>query len=117
MNKKVWYKFFEPFRHALSVILGFHALISLGFLLPFFFGNPASPPPEWIIWSFVYPGIAYLALIGLSIVIEAAGGIVSHYKHCVNEVYREEHNIPYYCECYKEHRLYHAIGEKCPCRK
>ncbi len=57
---------------------------------------------------------AITVLYFISVFIKKA---IGQYNECLNKVYREEHGIPYYCDDAVEHRLHHAIGEDCPCKR
>ncbi len=118
MNKKrVLFKFFEPIVGPIAGICALHAIISFFFVLGWLIGPQGDTMPTSMLWGLIYPGLVYIFIFGSACIVSLIGWLIGHYKKCVNEVYCEEHNIRHYCKVGYDHRLYHAIGRKCPCRK
>ncbi len=70
-------------------------------------------PWNWLEWS---TAVTSWTLLGAA-VIGLCWAIWYQYHYAINMVYKDEHKgTPHYCDKAYYHRMYHTIGQDCPCR-
>ncbi len=121
MNWKVWRVFFEPVEIPALVIGVVFAIASglvsiIEFVMGTWFSNHINYPfKDWVCYTLVYPGYISIIVGIVTLVFYIVAQLRAHYIYSVDKVYKDEHNIPWWCKQAKEHRLYHVIDKKCPC--